>query len=188
MDIDKKHDEAIRFEADLVFTSDRPIFRKPYQVPYKIKEKFLKHLDDLEKQDIITPIQASEWAAPVIAILKKDNELRMIALGSHVLTAHRHQLKCLEQPKRKTTVMAIPSQPRRRGSVDTEDDFFGFPDDGSNWTVGPEIEGVEKVFPTRVPADESLERSETVRCSRKRKNIDRSPILTRSKMRRCTEE
>lgn len=67
------------FEADLVFKSDQqPIFRKPYQVPYKIKEKFLEHLDGLEKQGIITPIKASEWAAPVIAILKKDNELRMV--------------------------------------------------------------------------------------------------------------
>ncbi|XP_062698523.1 uncharacterized protein K02A2.6-like [Aedes albopictus] len=76
--IDKEHEEAIRYEADLVFTSDQPIFRKPYQVPYKIKDKFLNHLDSLEKQGIITPIKASEWAAPVIAIIKKDNDLRMV--------------------------------------------------------------------------------------------------------------
>ncbi|XP_062553055.1 uncharacterized protein LOC134218172 [Armigeres subalbatus] len=148
MDIDKKHDEAIRFEADLVFTSDRPIFRKPYQVPYKIKEKFLKHLDDLEKQDIITPIQASASSSAAVFQQVMDQVLKGLdnnALGSHVLTAHRHQLKCLEQPKRITTLMAIPSQPRRRGSVDTEDDFFGFPDEGSNWTIGPKIKGVESV-------------------------------------------
>lgn len=98
LQIESKHEEAISmlkkkyssvfsndlsqpisgFEADLVFKPNQPIFRKPYQVPYKIKEKFLDHLDGLERQGVITPIKASEWAAPVIAIVKKDNDLRMV--------------------------------------------------------------------------------------------------------------
>ncbi|XP_062555202.1 uncharacterized protein K02A2.6-like isoform X1 [Armigeres subalbatus] len=115
------------FEADLVFKSDQPIFRKPYQVPYKIKNKFLEHLDGLEKQGIITPIKASEWAAPVIAILKKDNELRMIALGTHLLTAHRNQLKMVEQKKERVKVMITGQFKARRSSIDEQEEFLGFP-------------------------------------------------------------
>ncbi|XP_062707298.1 uncharacterized protein K02A2.6-like isoform X1 [Aedes albopictus] len=65
-------------EAELTFKSSQPIFKKAYQVPYNIKDKFLVHLDTLEKQEIITPIQASEWASPVIAVVKKDGEIRMV--------------------------------------------------------------------------------------------------------------
>ncbi|XP_062555203.1 uncharacterized protein LOC134220222 isoform X2 [Armigeres subalbatus] len=127
LQISNKHEEAISFEADLVFKSDQPIFRKPYQVPYKIKNKFLEHLDGLEKQGIITPIKASEWAAPVIAILKKDNELRMIALGTHLLTAHRNQLKMVEQKKERVKVMITGQFKARRSSIDEQEEFLGFP-------------------------------------------------------------
>ncbi|XP_065095351.1 uncharacterized protein K02A2.6-like [Ochlerotatus camptorhynchus] len=66
------------FKADLTFKSEQPIFKRAYQVPYKLKEKFLNHLDMLEQQGVITAIKASEWASPVIAILKKDGDIRMV--------------------------------------------------------------------------------------------------------------
>ncbi|XP_055604884.1 uncharacterized protein K02A2.6-like [Uranotaenia lowii] len=65
-------------EADLHFKPEQPIFKKAYQVPYKIKEKFLDHLTMLEGQGVITPIESSEWASPVIAIVKKDGGIRMV--------------------------------------------------------------------------------------------------------------
>ena len=66
------------FEADLVLKEERPVFRKAYEVPYKLKDKVIEHLDSLEKQNIITPIQVSEWASPVVIVPKKDNEIRMV--------------------------------------------------------------------------------------------------------------
>lgn len=66
------------FEAQLTLKSEQPVFRKPYQIPFKIKEKFMEHLSMLENQGVITPIQASEWASPVIAVMKKDGEVRMV--------------------------------------------------------------------------------------------------------------
>ncbi|XP_065093852.1 uncharacterized protein K02A2.6-like [Ochlerotatus camptorhynchus] len=68
----------IGFEANLVLKDERPVFRKAYEVPFKIREKVIAHLDSLEKQNIITPIQVSEWASPVVIVLKKDNEIRMV--------------------------------------------------------------------------------------------------------------
>ncbi|XP_053691322.1 uncharacterized protein K02A2.6-like [Sabethes cyaneus] len=68
----------VGYEADLIFKPEQPIFKRAYQVPYKVKDKFMEHLDMLEKQDVITPVKASEWASPVIAVLKKDEEIRMV--------------------------------------------------------------------------------------------------------------
>lgn len=68
----------IGFEADLVLKEERPVFRKAYEVPFKLKDKVVEHLDSLEMQNIITPIQVSEWASPVVIVLKKDNEIRMV--------------------------------------------------------------------------------------------------------------
>ncbi|XP_062554492.1 uncharacterized protein LOC134219689 [Armigeres subalbatus] len=44
-------------EADLVLKEDRPIFRKAYNVPFKLREKVVDHLDSLEKQNVISPLQ-----------------------------------------------------------------------------------------------------------------------------------
>lgn len=45
-------------EADLVLKEEQPIFRKAYGVPYKLRDKVVEHLDSLEKQNVISPIQA----------------------------------------------------------------------------------------------------------------------------------
>ncbi|XP_062536041.1 uncharacterized protein K02A2.6-like isoform X2 [Armigeres subalbatus] len=66
------------FEADLVLRDDSPIFRKAYDVPFKLREKVVEHLDSLEKQNIISPIQVSEWASPIVIVPKKDNDIRMV--------------------------------------------------------------------------------------------------------------
>ena len=66
------------FEADLVIKNERPIFKKAYTVPLRLKDKVLDHLTSLENSGIITPIQASEYASPVIALIKKDNDIRLV--------------------------------------------------------------------------------------------------------------
>lgn len=69
---------VVGYEGDLVLKSDQPIFKKAYTVPYKLKEKMEKHLEMLEQQKVITPIKASEWASPVIVVVKKDQDIRMV--------------------------------------------------------------------------------------------------------------
>ncbi|XP_062549099.1 uncharacterized protein LOC134213789 isoform X2 [Armigeres subalbatus] len=148
------------YEAELTFKSEQPIFKKAYQVPYKIKDKFLKHLELLERQDVITPVLASEWASPVIAIIKKDGEIRMVLVGKHTTNAHRNQLKVAHKTGRQKTAIFCPRQDslctskRRRTSLDDEDEFEGFGD---------------------VPEANNRPRKKKIRTR------ERSPILTRSK-------
>lgn len=68
----------VGFEADLVLRENTPIFKKAYEVPYRLKEKVLDHLDMLEKDGIITPVKTSLWASPVVVVIKKDNDIRLV--------------------------------------------------------------------------------------------------------------
>lgn len=47
-------------------------------MPYRLKEKVLDHLKLLEKDGIITPVKTSLWASPVIVVVKKDNDIRLV--------------------------------------------------------------------------------------------------------------
>ena len=41
-------------------------------MPYSIKGKIEKELDRLVQQGVFEPITFSEWAAPIVSVLKKD--------------------------------------------------------------------------------------------------------------------
>ena len=66
------------FKADLVLKDHTPVFKRAYDVPYRLRDKVLQHLDCLEKDGVITPIDSSEWASPVIQVVKKDGGIRMV--------------------------------------------------------------------------------------------------------------
>ena len=66
------------FDADLVLKSEIPIFKKAYDVPYRLRDKVLEHLTKLEHEKVITPIKTSQWASPVIVVMKKNNEIRLV--------------------------------------------------------------------------------------------------------------
>ncbi|XP_062538876.1 uncharacterized protein K02A2.6-like [Armigeres subalbatus] len=67
------------FEADLVLKKGAaPIFKRAYDVPLRLKDKVVELLESLQKDGVITPIDASEWASPVIVVVKKDGGIRMV--------------------------------------------------------------------------------------------------------------
>lgn len=68
----------VGFEGDLVLKDNTPIFRKAYEVPLRLRQKVLEHLDGLERDGIITPIEASEWASPVVVVVKKNQDIRLV--------------------------------------------------------------------------------------------------------------
>ena len=60
---------------------------KPRTVPYVLKAKVGTELDRLVKQGIITPIQFSDWAAPIVPVVKQDGSIRVC--GDYKLTANK---------------------------------------------------------------------------------------------------
>ena len=53
------------------------IFCKASHMPYALWEKVEKEQDKLESLGIIEPIQYSEWASPIVAVLKTDQSIRL---------------------------------------------------------------------------------------------------------------
>ena len=75
-----------------------PLFFKPRAVPYAVREKVEKELERHEKLGVIEAIQFSEWAAPVVPVVKCDGSIRLC--GDYKLTVNRvANLECYPLPR-----------------------------------------------------------------------------------------
>ena len=70
-----------------------PKYYKPHPVPYAMRKKVEVELERLTNQGIIEPVKFSEWAAPIVPVLKPDNSVRIC--GDYKLTVN--QVSKLEQ-------------------------------------------------------------------------------------------
>ena len=65
----------------------QPIFCRLRTVPYALRSKVEAELDRLEKEGVIEPVQFSDWAAPIVPVVKKDSSIRIC--GDYKLTVNR---------------------------------------------------------------------------------------------------
>ena len=54
-----------------------PVFLKARPVPYSLRTKVEAELERLQKVGIITPIEWSEWATPIVVVPKPDGAIRL---------------------------------------------------------------------------------------------------------------
>ena len=82
----KRHAEIFSDELGLVAAapakihvdpSAQPRFCKARTVPYALKEKVERELERLESTGIISPVQFSDWAAPIVPVVKTDGTIRV---------------------------------------------------------------------------------------------------------------
>ena len=85
----------------------RPVWKKPYPVPYRHREVFKKECQHLVNEGVIAPTLNSEWGFPAFIIPKKDGRVRW-------LVDLRELNKLVKRPK-----FSLPRIPdimnRRRG-------------------------------------------------------------------------
>ncbi|RXN04191.1 putative protein K02A2.6-like protein [Labeo rohita] len=67
--------------------SATPCFFKPRSVPFAMKHKVEKELERLQQLGIIESIQFSDWAAPIVPVLKEDGTVRIC--GDYKLTINQ---------------------------------------------------------------------------------------------------
>ena len=92
----KKHNTVFKegigtikdFKVKIHVKSDtKPIFLKPRTVPFALREAVDKELDRLERLNIISPKDRSEWACPIVVVPKADKSLRLC--GDYTVTINR---------------------------------------------------------------------------------------------------
>ena len=62
----------------------QPKFYKARSVPLIHKEKLGQEVDELQRKGVISPVQFSPWAAPIVPLLKKSGNMRVC--GDYKLT------------------------------------------------------------------------------------------------------
>ncbi|EFO85571.1 hypothetical protein CRE_29108 [Caenorhabditis remanei] len=74
----------------------QPVFRKARPVPYAALTTVSDELDRLQQAGVISPVDHSEWAAPIVLVKKKNGSLRMCADFStglnDAIEQHQHPL------------------------------------------------------------------------------------------------
>lgn len=55
----------------------QPRFFKARPIPYAMKEKVEKELLRLQEANVISPVEFSDWAAPIVPVVKSDGSLRI---------------------------------------------------------------------------------------------------------------
>lgn len=74
-----------------------PRFFKPRSVPFSMKEKVDNELDRLLRENIIESVEHSDWAAPIVPILKSNGEIRIC--GDFKVTCNREvKIDCYPIP------------------------------------------------------------------------------------------
>lgn len=65
----------------------KPKYFKARPVPYALKDKIEQELDRLEKEGTIEKVEFSEWAAPIVPIMKPDKTVRIC--GDYKITVNQ---------------------------------------------------------------------------------------------------
>ena len=60
-----------------IYSSEMPRFFKARPVAYALREKIETELDRLIKEGTIEPVEFSEWATPIVPIVKEDGTIRI---------------------------------------------------------------------------------------------------------------
>ena len=66
----------------------QPRFYKHRNIAYALRERVESELDRLEKQGVIEPVKYSEWAAPIVPVLKSDQSSVRIC-GDYKMTVNQ---------------------------------------------------------------------------------------------------
>jgi len=67
-----------------VDSSQQPRFYKARPVPYSLRTKVEAELTRLQDKGVISPVQFSDWAAPIVPVVKQDGNIRIC--GDYKLT------------------------------------------------------------------------------------------------------
>ena len=86
--------KGIKAHVELV-EGAKPMYTKPYRVPYALRPKVELELGKLEKAGVVTPVTSSDWATGFVVVPKKNVAIRLC--GNYKTTVNP-QLKTVSPP------------------------------------------------------------------------------------------
>ena len=77
-----------------------PVAQRPYRIPYKMREKVSKSINELEEMDIIEKVNGpSSWVSPIIAVPKANGDVRIVVdmrQANKAIIRERHPIASVE--------------------------------------------------------------------------------------------
>ncbi|XP_046145480.1 uncharacterized protein K02A2.6-like [Osmia bicornis bicornis] len=88
--ITKQVEEPIKgFYAKLNLRTDaKPVFLKHRKLPFKLQEAVENEIGKLVKREVLIPVPSSEWATPIVPVIKKNGEVRIC--GDYSVTLNKN--------------------------------------------------------------------------------------------------
>jgi len=65
----------------------KPVFCKPRVLPFTLKDKVSKKRERLTKEKLLIPVETSDWATPVVPVVKGDGTIRLC--GDYEVTLNK---------------------------------------------------------------------------------------------------
>ena len=103
----------------------KPKFLKPRNIPYMLKGKVEKELEKLQQLGVISPVQHSQWAAPIVPVVKRDKQVRIC--GDFSTTINQASLNESYPLPRIEDIFADLSGGKLFTKLDLKDAYFQLP-------------------------------------------------------------
>ena len=122
--------------------NSKPVFCKTRTIPYRLKELVTTELREMVSRGILTPVQHSKWACPIVPVLKGNGRIRIC--GDFSLTVNRYNKNVIYPMPTLDEVLSQIGDAKIFSRIDLQNAYLQLPldDESKKLVVINTIEGL----------------------------------------------